>query len=61
MSTIYRLFDSDFHIFVIKDCVLELPPSQTSEFSKVMLDMLLPKMNLIAITIDEAIETLARS
>lgn len=61
MSTVYQLFDLDYHIYVIRDCVLEIPPSQTSEVSKVMLDMLLPKMNPRTITIDEAVEALARS
>lgn len=61
MSTVYQLFDLDYHIYVIRDCVLEIPPSQTTEVSKVMLDKVLPKMNSMAISIDEAIEALSRS
>lgn len=61
MSTVYQLFDLDYHIYIIKDCVIEVPPSQTAEVSKVMLDKVLPKMNSMAITINEAIEALSRS
>lgn len=61
MSTVYRLFDLDYNVFVIRDCVLELPPSQTAEVSNVMLDTLLPKMNSRAITVDEAVDALMRS
>lgn len=58
MSTAYRLFDLDYQIYVIRDNVLELPLNQTEEFSAVLLDTLLPKMNLRAITIDEALRAL---
>lgn len=61
MSTIYRLFDLDYNIYVISDNVLELPQEQNPNFSRVMLDFLLPKMNLKAISIDEALEMLGRS
>lgn len=54
MSTIYRLFDLDYSIYVISDNVVELPVDQTEVFSKVMLDILLPKMGLNAISIEEA-------
>ncbi|KAH3194438.1 hypothetical protein KXW62_004869 [Aspergillus fumigatus] len=42
MSTIYRLFDLDYDIYVIRDNVVELPPAQNTAFSNVLLDMLLP-------------------
>jgi hypothetical protein len=61
MSTIYRLFDLDYNIYVISDNVLELPPDHNPKFSKIMLDTLLPKMNLKAISIDEALQTLEQS
>ncbi|KAJ5223822.1 hypothetical protein N7468_008364 [Penicillium chermesinum] len=55
MSTVYRLFDLDFRVFVITDNVIELPVGQTAGFSKVICEMLLPKMNLKAISLDEAL------
>jgi hypothetical protein len=61
MSTIYRLFDLDYNIYVISDNVVELPVDQTAAFSKVMLDTLLPKMSLKAISLDEALQALERS
>ncbi|GKZ26483.1 hypothetical protein AbraIFM66951_003623 [Aspergillus brasiliensis] len=61
MATIYRLFDLDYKIFVITDNVLELPPNQHTEFSKVMLETLLPKMNLQAITLQQALQALNQS
>ncbi|EHY54785.1 hypothetical protein HRR83_004087 [Exophiala dermatitidis] len=61
MSTIYRLFDLDYQIYVISDNVLELPLSHHLDFSKVMLDALLPKMNLRSISVEEALEALGRS
>ncbi|KAK6831799.1 hypothetical protein RU639_002884 [Aspergillus parasiticus] len=61
MSTIYRLFDLDYNIYVIKDNVVELPVDQTAAFSEVMLDMLLSKMNLKVISLDEALQALERA
>lgn len=61
MSTIYRLFDLDFNLYVIRDNVVELPPTQNTEFSHVLLDMLLPKMGLKVISIEDALEGLSRS
>lgn len=61
MSTVYRLFDLDYNIYVISDNVLELPPDQNPKFSKVMLDNLLPKMNLSPISLDEALQMLEQS
>ncbi|PLB55346.1 Isochorismatase hydrolase [Aspergillus steynii IBT 23096] len=58
MSTIYRLFDLDYNIYVISDNVLELPVDHNEAFSKVMLETLLPKMGLKAITLGEALQTL---
>lgn len=61
MSTIYRLFDLDYMIYVIRDNVLELPVNQTAEFTHVMLDMLLPKMGLKVISLGEALQALGNS
>lgn len=61
MSTIYRLFDLDYNIYVISDNVIELPPDQNEAFSKVMLHQLIPKMNLRAISLDEALVALEDS
>lgn len=61
MSTVYRLFDLDYNIIVISDNVLELPPHQTDDFKKILLDTLLPKMRLKVVSIDEALETLKQS
>jgi nicotinamidase-related amidase len=57
MSTVYRLFDLDYNIYVISDNVLELPP----ERSKTLLDVVLTKMNLRSIPIDDALQALDRS
>ncbi|KAJ6014094.1 hypothetical protein N7540_008685 [Penicillium herquei] len=61
MSTVYRLFDLDYHIYVIADNVIELPVDQTLMFSTVFLDQLIPKMNLNVISLDQALSALERS
>ncbi|KAI1472168.1 Isochorismatase hydrolase [Daldinia caldariorum] len=61
MSTIYRLFDLDYNIYVISDNVLELPLDQHQEYSRVMLGSLLPKMNLRVISVDSALRAVERS
>lgn len=61
MSTIYRLFDLDYNIYVISDNVIELPVDQNEAFSKVMLRQLIPKMNLRVISLDEALVALENS
>lgn len=61
MATIYRLFDLDFNMYVIRDNVIELPVSQNEALSKVMLEALMPKMNVRVISLDEAIQALGRS
>lgn len=58
MATVYRLFDLDYNIYVIKDNVLDLPVDDNEAFSKVLLGTLLPKMNLEVINLDEAISAL---
>ncbi|PHH90641.1 hypothetical protein CDD83_3046 [Cordyceps sp. RAO-2017] len=61
MSTIYRLFDLDYNIYVIYDNVLELPVDDHSEAFKVVLETVLSKMNLTMLSVQEALEALARS
>ena len=61
MATVYRLFDLDFNIFVIRDNVVELPvDQQDKEFSKVLLEAIIPRMNLRVISLDEAIQALGQ-
>lgn len=60
MATVYRLFDLDFNIYVIRDNVVEVPVDQDKEFSKVLLETLIPKMNLRVISLDEAIQALGQ-
>ncbi|KAJ5281241.1 Isochorismatase hydrolase [Penicillium angulare] len=61
MSTIYRLFDLDYNIFVISDNVVELPVDQTEVFSKVLCGTLLPKMNLSVVSLEQALTALIKS
>lgn len=61
MSTVYRLFDLDFNIYVISDNVLDLPPGRNQEHTNAMLDILISKMNLEVISIGEALQMLERS
>lgn len=61
MSTIYRLFDLDYNIYVISDNVLELPVQHHEQFSAVLLESLMPKMNLRVITLEEALQALEYS
>lgn len=61
MATIYRLFDLDYNVYVIRENVLELPIEQHSAFASVMLDMLLPKMGIKVISVDEAINAVNSS
>ncbi|GME23459.1 hypothetical protein GTA08_BOTSDO13253 [Neofusicoccum parvum] len=61
MSTVYRLFDLDYSIYVISDNVLDLPLDHDAEVSKVMLGTLLPKMNLRLVSVDEALHMLEQS
>ena len=61
MSTIYRLFDLDYNVYVIRDNVLDLPVDQTAAVSNVMLDLLLPRMGFRIISIHEALQALEHS
>ncbi|KAK5991579.1 hypothetical protein PT974_09864 [Cladobotryum mycophilum] len=61
MSTIYRLFDLDYRIFVISDNVVELPLSQHEDVVRILLDTLIPKMNLRTVSLDETLEMLQLS
>ncbi|KZF21695.1 Isochorismatase hydrolase [Xylona heveae TC161] len=59
LSTIYRLYDLDYNIYVISDNVLQSP--MTPELSKFTLEALLPIMKLKTISIEEALQALKRS
>jgi len=61
MSTVYRLFDLDYNIFVIMDNVIELPGNSSSSLSKGMFRDLLLRMNLRGISIAEAMRALGIS
>ncbi|KAL4756243.1 Isochorismatase-like protein [Aspergillus foveolatus] len=61
LATVYTLFDLDYNVYVIRDNVLELPVEQTGEVAHVMMDILLPKVALSVISLEEAIEALRRS
>lgn len=62
MSTIYRLFDLDYNVFVILDNVMELPGSDPSEeITKATLCALLKRMNLRAISVEEALKALGNA
>lgn len=57
MITVYRLVDLDYEIYVISDNVMELPLQR----STALMDLVLPKMNLMAISIDDALWALNQS
>ncbi|CEI68006.1 hypothetical protein FVEN_g7721 [Fusarium venenatum] len=61
MSTIYHLAGLDYEIYVISDNVIELPVTDTDQFSDVLLGSLLGKMNVQVVTLHEALEVLERS
>jgi hypothetical protein len=62
MSTIYRLFDLDYNIFVISDNVMELPGADNlADVSNVMLSALLKRMKLTEISVEEALQALESS
>ncbi|KAL3464798.1 Isochorismatase-like protein [Aspergillus heterothallicus] len=61
MATVYRLFDLDYNVYVIRDNVIDLPVEDTERVSSVMLDVILPRMGFWAISLQEALEALERS
>ncbi|KAL2787244.1 Isochorismatase-like protein [Aspergillus keveii] len=61
MATVYRLFDLDYDVYVIRDNVLDIPVDDTEPVSRVMLDGVLPKMGFSAISLEEALQALERS
>ncbi|KAL3487803.1 Isochorismatase-like protein [Aspergillus germanicus] len=61
MATVYRLFDLDYDVYVIRDTVLDIPVEDTVSVSRVILDSVLPKMGLRAISLEEALQALHRS
>ncbi|KAI5458926.1 Isochorismatase-like protein [Mariannaea sp. PMI_226] len=61
MSTVYRLFDLDYKIYVIWDNVLELPGGEEESTIRASLGVILEKMLVKKISITEALEMLQRS
>ncbi|KAL4886100.1 cysteine hydrolase family protein [Aspergillus karnatakaensis] len=61
LATVYRLFDLDYDIYVIKDNVLELPVEKHKAVSRPLLDVLLPKMGVKVISLEEALRGLRES
>ena len=61
MSTVYRLAELDYKIYVIADNVMELPAEDTSEVSRITLGTVLPKMNVNVISIEQALKALEAS
>jgi nicotinamidase-related amidase len=61
MATVYRLFDLDYDVYVIRDNVLDIPVDDTEPVSRVILDGVLPKMGFSAISLEEALQASERS
>lgn len=57
-STVYSILD--YNVYIIEDNVVELPVDQHETFSKVLLDILVPKMSLKVISLDEAPQALGQ-
>ncbi|KAI8302102.1 hypothetical protein K4K59_000618 [Colletotrichum sp. SAR11_240] len=61
MSTVYRLFDLDYDIYVISDNVMEFPADGSAELRGYLLRTQLKKMNVGVITLNEALRLLESS
>ncbi|KAL4874432.1 Isochorismatase-like protein [Aspergillus karnatakaensis] len=61
LATVYRLFDLDYDIYLIRDNVLELPVEKHKVVSEPILNMLLPKMGVKVISLEEALRGLRGS
>lgn len=60
MSTIYHLYDLDFNIFVIRDCVLEPSVEHHAAVAKSMLDIVIPTMGHSVISLEQALDALVK-
>ncbi|KAF4835465.1 hypothetical protein CGCSCA4_v012590 [Colletotrichum siamense] len=58
MSTVYRLFDLDYNIYVVSDNVMEFPGEGSAELRECLLTTQLKNMNVGIITLDEALKML---
>ncbi|KAF5525743.1 hypothetical protein CGCA056_v003914 [Colletotrichum aenigma] len=58
MSTVYRLFDLDYNIYVISDNVMEFPGEGSAERRECLLTTQLKNMNTAVITLNEALRML---
>lgn len=61
MSTVYRLFDLDYNIYVISGNVMEFPGDGSAELRECLLRTQLKNMNIGVITLDEALRMLELS
>ncbi|KAF4809140.1 hypothetical protein CGCSCA5_v011695 [Colletotrichum siamense] len=61
MSTVYRLFDLDYNIYVISDNVKEFPGDGSAELRECLLRTQLKNMNVGVITLNEALRMLELS
>ncbi|KAF0317816.1 hypothetical protein K4K61_010177 [Colletotrichum sp. SAR11_59] len=61
MSTVYRLFDLDYDIYVISDNVMEFPADGSAELRRHLLRTQLKNMNVGVITLNEALKLLESS
>ncbi|KAI8209841.1 hypothetical protein K4K54_001428 [Colletotrichum sp. SAR 10_86] len=58
MSTVYRLFDLDYEIYVIPDNVMEFPGDGSAELRECLLRTQLKNMNVGVIALNEALRML---
>ncbi|KAF4818653.1 hypothetical protein CGCTS75_v011858 [Colletotrichum tropicale] len=61
MSTVYRLFDLDYSIYVISDNVMESPGDGSAELKECLIRTQLKNMNVGVITLNEALRMLELS
>lgn len=60
LSTVYRLIDLDYNVYVITDNVIETPPN-TDNLDQTIKEGVFPKLGADVIGLDQAIAALARS
>lgn len=58
MSTVYRLLDLDYNIYVTSDNVMEFPGEGSAELRECLLTTQLKNMSVGIITLDEALKML---
>lgn len=60
LSTVYRLFDLDYDVYVIANNTIETPPD-TPGINAAILEGVIPKLPAKVISVEQAIEALGRS